>query len=373
MNINGADVKLNVLILSMEHEIDVTVQAIDSLLIDTEDNVTISVLLNGSTSDELRALLSKYPSIKYYESPENLGVAGGRNFLFMTEEFKAADIICILDNDVVAPRDYLKKMATALLSDENIGGGGAVVLDIKQYYSKLEPFKTPRAELKEENYDLTCEDIRAMFFADPSPQNIYHIGIHKNWFITYLTPLPLVYNYLNWILSKFKKKRRYSVTLKNDTKYVDKIVNDAGRFETSNIAGCSLSFRRELADRIGNFDDIFNPYGLEDVDFNVRAKKAGFRNYTLCDVWLLHGTDSRHKQREQEKVLENYYRVLTIFAYKHTPGFVYKYLVLSRIWCNRYMLRLRKNPNDKKYYDAQMRGLRQGLKQLETTLGTRVQ
>jgi GT2 family glycosyltransferase len=34
--------------------------------------------------------------------------------------------------------------------------------------------------------------------------------------------------------------------------------------------------RPEVFERIGGFDEGFNPYGWEDVDFGLRARKAGF-------------------------------------------------------------------------------------------------
>ena len=303
MNINGVDVKLNVLILSLEHEIDVTVQTIECLLIDIEDNVIISVLLNGGSDSHLRDMLSKFSFVRYHKSPNNLGVAGGRIFLGSTEEFKTADVICILDNDVVVPRDYLRKMATRLLADERMGAVGAVVLDIKNYYPKLDRFRKPSGGITDEIYDLTCDDAKSLFLAAPSPKGLYHIGTHRNWFMTYLTPLPLTHTLLNRMFEKVGISRRMSNILKDDTRYLRKIVQGEDQIEVSNIAGCSLSFRRDLVDEIGKFDSRFNPYGLEDVDFNVRAMKAGYKNYTFCDVWLLHGTDSRHKQRPPEKRL----------------------------------------------------------------------
>ncbi|KKQ83490.1 MAG: Glycosyl transferase family 2, partial [Candidatus Woesebacteria bacterium GW2011_GWA1_38_8] len=46
--------------------------------------------------------------------------------------------------------------------------------------------------------------------------------------------------------------------------------------ETPFITGCSMMIRREVIDRIGFLDDKYYLY-LEDLDFCLRAKKAGFK------------------------------------------------------------------------------------------------
>ena len=42
-------------------------------------------------------------------------------------------------------------------------------------------------------------------------------------------------------------------------------------------AGYAFLVRRAVFRRIGLFDETFNPYGWEDVDFSLRAAEAGFR------------------------------------------------------------------------------------------------
>jgi GT2 family glycosyltransferase len=41
--------------------------------------------------------------------------------------------------------------------------------------------------------------------------------------------------------------------------------------------GFAFFVRREVADAVGPFDEAFNPYGWEDVDFSLRAARAGYR------------------------------------------------------------------------------------------------
>ena len=44
--------------------------------------------------------------------------------------------------------------------------------------------------------------------------------------------------------------------------------------------------------------DEFSPYGYEDVEFCIRAVRAGKRNYVDPQILMLHGTDRRHLERQ---------------------------------------------------------------------------
>lgn len=53
------------------------------------------------------------------------------------------------------------------------------------------------------------------------------------------------------------------------------------------ITGAFIGFPRELFDKIGGFDEDFFMY-YEDVDFCLRARRAGFRSYFLPSAKALH-------------------------------------------------------------------------------------
>ena len=42
--------------------------------------------------------------------------------------------------------------------------------------------------------------------------------------------------------------------------------------------GYAMFVSAAVVERIGGFDDGFNPYGWEDVDFSLRARRSGFRH-----------------------------------------------------------------------------------------------
>jgi GT2 family glycosyltransferase len=54
------------------------------------------------------------------------------------------------------------------------------------------------------------------------------------------------------------------------------------------VHGLCMLIKRKVIDRIGVFDERFYPCAAEDIDFSLRAKKAGFRLVNALDVFVYH-------------------------------------------------------------------------------------
>jgi GT2 family glycosyltransferase len=92
---------------------------------------SIHLLSQGGGKVEVASPNLNYPHVKYYESEENLGCAGGRKFLtgkimksrFCGESFGADDAIIFLDDDVkVYSEDWIRLLCEPLLLDYSISG-----------------------------------------------------------------------------------------------------------------------------------------------------------------------------------------------------------------------------------------------------------
>lgn len=65
-------------------------------------------------------------------------------------------------------------------------------------------------------------------------------------------------------------------------------LTDGSWFELPRVVAVALLWRRDVYERIGEFDERFRPANCEDDDYCVRALQAGYRNLIANDVFLHH-------------------------------------------------------------------------------------
>jgi len=315
MKIDGTDHSVSILVLCQPNEAAVTLFALNCLLRNIEPGVTISILVNGGASAGIRELAARHDCLRCYESATNLGVAGGRNFLLNTAECRAADIVMILDNDVIPPPDYVRRLCAFLLARPDAGVVGAIAADAKALSGP-----TTVAEARDGLAGLDSADIRRRVLEDFDTAKIFHMGVMKDFRYAYFSILPKclqVFGYLKvfaLLRLLFGIHVDINPLLKHNALHLKLLRDGAPCLEVSNVAGCSQAFRRELVDRIGLLDDRFSPYGMEDAEFCIRAIGAGRRNWVDTHTWLIHGTDDRHAARPALPSLINLYRCRTILA-----------------------------------------------------------
>ena len=81
------------------------------------------------------------------------------------------------------------------------------------------------------------------------------------------------------------------------------------------LTGAFMMIRREALNRSGLFDTSFFMYG-EDIDLSWRIRKAGYFNYYLPDVNIVH-YKGRSTMTEKESSLNHFYGAMKLFAIKH--------------------------------------------------------
>ncbi len=84
------------------------------------------------------------------------------------------------------------------------------------------------------------------------------------------------------------------------------------------LTGAFMMIRREALEKSGLFDTAFFLYG-EDIDLSWRIRKAGYFNYYLPDVNIIH-YKGRSTVTEEENSLRHFYGAMRLFAARHLPG-----------------------------------------------------
>ena len=101
--------------------------------------------------------------------------------------------------------------------------------------------------------------------------------------------------FLESVLPHFKDPKVFAVGLLDKSVEGEKIVRrgrgigewqrgfyvhrrgEVDRTDTAWVSGGSGAFRKSVWEKLGGFDEIYNPFYWEDIDLSYRAKKAGYR------------------------------------------------------------------------------------------------
>lgn len=204
-----------------------TVRCLESVKnIHIPNGLTLETIVvdNGSTDESVKYLSKAYPQATVLTLHENLGFTGGNNVGIGYGMKRNADYIWLLNNDTIVDSHVLSLVEA--FSDHAVGVAGS-----KIYFA-------PGHEYHKARYSKT--EIGKVF---------WYAGGLVDWDNMYASH-----------------------------KGVDEV--DVGQYdiltETPFVTGCSMMIKREVIEKIGMLDDRFYLY-LEDLDFGLRAKEAGFR------------------------------------------------------------------------------------------------
>jgi GT2 family glycosyltransferase len=189
---------------------------------------------NGSADGSADAVAAAFPEAHLLRNPTNLGAAGGRNHgLRWARDRFAYRYVLFLDDDALADERLADELVGALRDDRAAG------------------LATPKA---------------------------------------YRTGTPDV------IASAGGMRVRLGLGSITDIGAGER---DRGQFSrgttVESCAGFTVLARRETIERCGGFDDAFNPYGWEEVEWSLRVRAAGFtiRYAPTAVCWHAGGTPGR--------------------------------------------------------------------------------
>lgn len=81
------------------------------------------------------------------------------------------------------------------------------------------------------------------------------------------------------------------------------------------LSGAFMWIRKSVVEKVGLFDETFFMYG-EDIDLSYRIQKAGFENWYLGTVKILHYKGESTNKHSYAHI-KSFYGAMRIFAKKH--------------------------------------------------------
>lgn len=187
-------------------------------------NVEVVLVDNGSVDGSGQKLAGEFPEIRLISNEKNLGFTGGNNVGMRDVLGRGTDYLLLLNNDTIVAPDFLDKLVKVAESDPRIG-----MVNPKIYYS---------------------EPADRIWFAGAK--------------------------YIPW--RTFPKV--FGLRRRDDGSY-DQML------EVSFATGCALLVKAEVPQKIGLLDDIFF-LSFEDVDWSVRALKAGYKAIYVPSAVIWH-------------------------------------------------------------------------------------
>jgi GT2 family glycosyltransferase len=189
------------------------------------ERLQVIVVDNGSTDDSAARIRAAYSDVTLIETGANLGYAGGNNVGIRYALAHGADVIAILNNDVVIESGFLEPLLDALRSRPDVG----VV--------------TP----------LVAEQT-----ADGG--RVWALGLTVNW-------------------------RTAAVTRNHAGGPMD-LWHPQPPIEVDVASGAAMLVKREVFERVGLMDEDFFLY-FEEVDWSLKVRQAGYRILAvpLSVVW----------------------------------------------------------------------------------------
>jgi GT2 family glycosyltransferase len=209
-----------------------TIRCLTSLQNLLYDNYKIFLWDNGSVDGTVEAVQKLFPEVITHYSEKNLGVAGGRNSAvkFVNTKFES-DFYLFLDNDTIVEPDFLTLLIQKYSEDKSIG--------------------------------ITTAKIK------------------------YLSDHKYLYG-AGGCAVDFKRGK---------TSHRGYGELDEGKYDNINeciSSGGCMMVRRDVFAKLNGFDEIFNPYGPEDIDFVLRGKKFGYKSVFAASSIIYHDPEPGH-------------------------------------------------------------------------------
>lgn len=220
------------------HSDDDTLSVINDLLrckLPSQTSFTIYAVDN-SCSEVFQKSISRLKSVKYVQSPGNVGFAAGNNLGIKKALKDEADIIVLLNNDTILKPDFIESILESPISNPKIGIIGGLIYFAKGY------------------------EFEKKYKPDELGKVIWYAGGILDWDNVY--------------------GKHRGVNEVDDGQY-SKIQ------KTDFVTGCLLIARRNIFEEVGILNEDYCMYH-EDTDFNLRVQQRGYQTIFDPGIKLWH-------------------------------------------------------------------------------------
>jgi GT2 family glycosyltransferase len=257
----GNDAAIAIVIISFNVE-KLLKECIESLYRETKDApFEIWVIDNHSRDDSVRMLKEHFPNVHLIENDDNVGFTRANNQAIRQCR---SDYVLLLNPDTLIQDGAIDRMVHFMDEHPEVGVSGCRVLN------------------EDGSLQLACR--RSV----PSPS----VAFFRLTGLSRLFP-------------RSQRMARYNLT------YLDPMQTH----EVDAVSGAFLLIRRRVIDQIGLLDEDFWIYG-EDIDWCIRAKKAGWKVMYYPEAHILHykgvGCSTNNRKTSYE-----FYRAMYLFHRKH--------------------------------------------------------
>lgn len=265
--------------------------------------LSVYVVDNGSSDDSIQklAVYNLLPITHHLiRSGENLGFAGGNNLGIRKALADGATHFLLLNNDTLASPNFLAKLLEVADSNPRVG-----IVGPKIYFAAAQ-------------------------------QQIWFGGGELNWLKTRGTHLE--YNIID------QPSTTNNQLLPKDVDY---------------ITGCCLLIKREVIEKIGLLDEGYFLY-YEDVDWCLRAKKAGYRVVYMPEARIWHKV-SRSTSAGSFSYIYYHVRNGLVLSWQYGSAVMHMALFMFIIWTLAKQLIKLLIPSKRMWAKAVLRGLKDFL------------
>src|SRR5712691_5202407 len=108
--------------------LDFLADCLNSLVAQSEQNFSITVVDNGSTDGSRELVQNQYPEVKMIIRDKNYGFTGGTNPGIQDAIKCGAQYVALLNNDAVADNNWLKFLVETADQDHHLGSVTSKIL-----------------------------------------------------------------------------------------------------------------------------------------------------------------------------------------------------------------------------------------------------